>query len=115
MIQDTSLQAYYNEVKPTLGERQRVVYEALKTKEDITNTELSLLLDWPINTVVPRVNELRKIGLVEDAGKRICRVTGRSVHSWRLRTATKPVFVAPQVSKHQIKVGMRQLQVALGF
>ena len=83
-VQQTSLFAYQNEVKPTLGERQKVIYEALKTRDNFTNTELANYLDFPINTVTPRVGELRKLGLVQISEIRMCKVTGRRVISWEV-------------------------------
>ena len=82
--QPTSLFAYINEVKPTLGHRQKTIYEALGLRESFTNTEMAAYLDWPINTITPRMKELRKIGLVRCAGTRECKVTGRNVLSWEI-------------------------------
>ncbi len=82
--QQTSLFAYHAEVKPTLGHRQKTIYEALGTRESFTNTEMAAYLDWPINTITPRMKELRKIGLVRCAGTRECKVTGRNVLSWEI-------------------------------
>lgn len=83
-LQQTSLFAYMNEIKPTLGERQKVIYNALRSRLNFTNTELADYLGFPINTVTPRVGELRKLGLVRNAGIRKCKVTGRNVISWEV-------------------------------
>lgn len=83
MIQQTSLFAYRNEVKPTLGARQKIIYEEIQKHEDVTNGEISASLHIPINTVTPRVNELRKLGMVVLAKTRKCRVTGRTCLSWK--------------------------------
>lgn len=80
---DTSRLAYASKVRPTLGLRQVQVLEAMKERQDWSNTELSKALGWPINTVTPRVNELRKYGCVEFAGKRVCHVTGLRVMAWK--------------------------------
>lgn len=83
-MQETSLRAYFNEIHPRLGERQQEVLAAFVLgARDWTNSELSQCLRKPINTITPRVFELRAAGLVEEAGKRICKVTGRKVLSWR--------------------------------
>lgn len=85
MIQPTSLLSYYEEVLPTLGDRQKKVLEAFMQKENFTNTELAYFLQWPINTVTPRVFELRaKYLLVEDK-IRPCKVTGRMAKAWRIK------------------------------
>ena len=96
MQQDTSLSAYYKTVKPTLGNRQKVVFEKLREKPNWTNCELAKALDWPINTLVPRVNELRKMELVEEAGRRVCAITKFMVHSWRVKSPLVPVFRQPE-------------------
>ena len=84
MIQQTSLKAYFEEVKPTLGKRQKVVLEAFKCKENFTNTELADFLQWPINCLTPRVFELREKGLLEEIKRRSCKVTGRTAIAWSL-------------------------------
>jgi DNA-binding MarR family transcriptional regulator len=84
-VQDTSLIAYFGEVVQTLGQRQRVVLEAFTKKEDFTNAELAEFLQWPINTVTPRTNELVKKGLIVEDKRRICKVTGRTVIAWKLQ------------------------------
>lgn len=85
MIQETSKQVYFHEVKPTLGDRQKRVYEVLNGYNDLTNKELASLLGWEINTVTPRVNELVKLGLVEEVTKRKCRASGRTAIAWGIK------------------------------
>ena len=39
-MKSTSLQAYYNEIKPNLGEKQKLIYEVIKSNPGgITNTD----------------------------------------------------------------------------
>jgi|25BtaG_2_1085352.scaffolds.fasta_scaffold00534_2 Mn-dependent DtxR family transcriptional regulator len=83
-MQPTSLQAY-DEVKKTLGRRQSFVFIGIDTAGSVTNSELATQLDWPINTITPRVFELRKMGLVKEDCKRKCTVTGRRAIAWRVR------------------------------
>lgn len=93
MIQETSKTVYFNEIKPNLGERQKAIYNALNGYQGLTNTELASLINWPINTVTPRVNELVKLGLVEEVEKRKCRATGRRAIAWGVkRILTIDVF-----------------------
>lgn len=82
MIQETSKTAYWSEVKPTLGFRQQTVFSALSKYRNMTNSELSSYLSWPINTITPRIKELRNVGLVTEDEKRVCRITGRKVIAW---------------------------------
>ena len=84
-VSSTSTNAYYQEVLPTLGERHRAVLKHLiEYDKDFSNSELSGELGWPINTVTPRIHELREKGLVKEVGKRLCEVTGREVKVWAL-------------------------------
>ena len=88
-VQDTSLETYYNEVKPTLGARQMAVMEAFKKREEFTNAELAQFLQWPINTVTPRTNELVALEYLVQSRKKICNVTGRMVIAWKLNPIRK--------------------------
>lgn len=86
LVRDTSLHSYRMEVEPTLGDRQKVVYHLLQEEKvvNLTNSEIAARLNWPINCTVPRIYELRKLGLVVEDGKRICRVTGRTAYAWKV-------------------------------
>lgn len=84
MIQETSRIAYRHDVLPTLGQRQKKIYETLELRDSFTNSELAHYLGWTINTVTPRIFELRKLNLVTDSGKRTCRITGRTAIAWRI-------------------------------
>lgn len=84
-IQQTSLFVYHNEVKPTLGDRQKIIYEVLKSGSNFTNQEVADRLGFQINTVTPRMNELVKLGVVELATKRKCNRTGRTCCAWKIK------------------------------
>lgn len=88
-VQDTSLQAYFGEVILTLGDRQKQVLAAFTKKEDFTNAELAEFLNWPINTVTPRTNELVKKQMVVEGDRRKCKVTGRMVIAWQLKEESR--------------------------
>ena len=79
---ETSLDAYKG-IKAELGKRQTVVLDVIKHLKNPTNVEISRYLGLPINTITPRTNELRKKGLVCDAGKKECSITGKIVYAWR--------------------------------
>ena len=87
-VQETSLLAY-RETQPRIGEKQAEVLKVLRaardTDVDFTNCELAYALDWPINTVTPRVKELRGFGLVVLSRKRRCERTGRLAMAWKAR------------------------------
>lgn len=82
-MQSTSLDTYFGEVKALLGEKQKVVLAAFDARESFTNSELADYLSWPINTITPRVFELRKLGRLAEDGKRVCARTGRKAIAWR--------------------------------
>lgn len=83
-MQATSLESY-NEIKRTLGFKQQTVFSNLSLLISATNSELSVKLGWSINTITPRIFELREKGLVTEACKRVCAVTGRTAIAWRIK------------------------------
>jgi len=84
-MQVTSLEAY-QEVKKTLGHKQKEVYKVLELSSyPLTNSELAERLMWTINTVTPRTNELVEKNLVTEAYKRKCLITGRTAIAWRIK------------------------------
>mgnify|MGYP001575402117 CR=1 FL=1 len=80
-VQETSREAFYTEVIPNLGERQKSVLEAFGD-EAYTNLELSRRLGWEINCVTPRVLELRQKGLIDEHCRRPDEITGRRSVCW---------------------------------
>lgn len=87
-VRDTSREAYA-EIQP-LSDRQAAVLVVLEHSAPLTNNEIARELGWPINTVTPRVFELRARGNVKELGKRTCRVTGRNAYQWGVGEA-RPV------------------------
>lgn len=87
MTQETSLTAYYTKVLPHLGEKQAIVYNRLRDATrngfDMTDKELCKSLHWEINCVVPRRNELCKMGVVVVSRRRLCSVTENMALAWR--------------------------------
>lgn len=81
-VAQTSLFAF-EAVRQDLSERQRLVYHALDPEVDYSNTEISRLINLPINCITPRVLELRQKGLLTQANTRQCKVTGKPVMTWR--------------------------------
>jgi len=64
MVQETSLLAYA-EVIENLGERQRLILLAIDKISPCNNTQIAEYLKIPINSVTPRVWELRKKKMVK--------------------------------------------------
>ena len=91
-VKSTSLSAYHNEVKPKLGEKQKVVYDLLlKAKRPVCNQEIAQYLGQPINTVTPRMNELVKLGSAEEAFRAIYPVTNRKVIYWKAKSQERVI------------------------
>jgi DNA-binding MarR family transcriptional regulator len=60
MITQTSMMAYLTDVKPKLNQKQHEVYRAIEQHGPITNKQLAEVMDRPVNTITPRVLELRE-------------------------------------------------------
>ncbi len=83
MIQETSLLAWAK-TQEKLSAKQMCVWNLLKScKFPVTNSEIAKLLGWSINRLTPRIFELRKHGLVVNAGRRKCHVTHNMVMVWQ--------------------------------
>lgn len=83
MIQQTSLFAFKG-IQSELPRRQRQVRDELAKHTDMTNKEISRALNIEINAITPRINELRKAGIVAYAQTRTCSVSGKRVLAWRV-------------------------------
>ncbi len=92
MTQQTSIQAY-KDIIPELGARQKAVL-ALFTDRHVllTNNEIADKLRWAINTVTPRVFEVRQKGKLIARGKRPCKITGRTGITWGLPDLPTDLF-----------------------
>ena len=76
-------QKAYSKIIPKLPECQYLVWSALRERpEGMTNAEISYHLQKPINTITPRVKELRDLGYVKQFCVRKCRVTGSTANVW---------------------------------
>ena len=69
-----------------LGEKQKKVYNLLRRSGALSNRMIAKKLGWEINTVTPRVKELRERDLVELAGLTVDNDTKRQVVAWRVKT-----------------------------
>lgn len=84
-VQFTSLEAYFGEIKPDLGRRQTEVLEMF-TRGSFTNAELAFAMNLPINSITPRVFELRQKGLIVEDCVRKCKSTGRNAKVWKIKS-----------------------------
>lgn len=90
------------------------VLKAMATRNDFTNSELSEYLNWPINTVTPRIHELRKKDLVQFSEKRVCKITGRMVIAWKLLAISVEKIVLPEkINQHRLAREMAGAQLKL--
>jgi hypothetical protein len=84
-MRDTSLQAY-QQLQPRLGELQQIVLVFINAYPDSTDRELAEKIGRPDpNFVRPRRFELVDLGYVECSGKRVCKISGKIAHTWRVR------------------------------
>lgn len=80
----TSILAYA-EVLENLGERQTQVYSVIRELGSCNNVMIANALHLPINSITPRVNELRKKHIVMMDKKELCPFTKRLTCYWRAR------------------------------
>lgn len=85
-MQVTSLMAY-DSIKNSLGNKQKIVLEAIFKLGEATNRDIKNHLGWDINSITPRVKELREMKLVTEAKTDNDKTTGRLSIYWRV---TKP-------------------------
>ena len=78
----TSIESFHSLTQDDLGSRQKIVFETLDAHPNRSNRELAELLNWPINTITPRVKELREMGAVARYGIKYDPVTNRNVMTW---------------------------------
>ena len=83
MIQQTSLDSYFNLAHEVIVERQAQVLKAIKTMGVSTNSMICSFTGLPINVITPRCFELRQMGLVVQNKIDICKITGRKAIYWR--------------------------------
>lgn len=83
MIQQTSILAF-QEAKTRLSYTQSAVLEALEEISPATNKMIAKHLGWEINSITPRVLELRKKRKVVEAYRSVD-ITGRKAIFWKPR------------------------------
>lgn len=83
MIQQTSIESFVK-LRDTgdLGDRQLQMLRLIEEHGPVTNRELAMWARVPINSVTPRVLELRNMGFVRCAGKVYDAFTLRMVNMW---------------------------------
>lgn len=85
-MQTTSLLAYQElQDGGTLGQKQTMVYNAIKELGQASNLDIAYYLQLPINRITPRTNELVKKDKVEIAKKDLDKHTGKKVIYWKVK------------------------------
>jgi len=85
LVRDTSLSAYDGlKSDGRAGAQEQRVLDAMQHGRDYSLQELARATGMPINAVSGRVNGLKKKGLVVEAPRRACSVTGNTIHPVRL-------------------------------
>ena len=64
--------------------RQAAVYNFIRHHGPISNLEIAERIGLPINSITPRVFELRAKGLVREAERGVSPITGRTVIMWEV-------------------------------
>ena len=73
------------ELKPVLGRRQKIVYDALRAAGQLTGKQLDMTVATKGDSSPhKRLSELEKLGLVRVVATVICEYTGRKVASWNV-------------------------------
>jgi hypothetical protein len=82
MVRDTSIDAYRNRDE-NLEQWIYETYLYLNSKGEIpTDREVALFLGVYPNVVRPKRNALVRKGRMKEAGKRVCKVSGKRVYTW---------------------------------
>lgn len=78
----TRNKSFTNLSERSLNKNQILIFNTIKAKKDLTNSEISNITKLPINIVTGRNFELRKMGKVTPFQKRKCQISGKIVQSW---------------------------------
>lgn len=73
------MNVYYAEVLPTLALRQKEVLTAIGSLGPCSNLELAKFMGREINTITPRVRELKDRDLIKELYRGPCKISGRTV------------------------------------
>lgn len=91
MIQDTSIAAYNTLKQHKLPFMQAKVMQAIRELGHTCNEDISIHTGIPINSVCPRVKELRELGKVCNAGIALG-PRGIMVHFWKAADFRENLF-----------------------
>lgn len=114
MTRLTSIRAYREILESGgIGKAQRHVLEALADNGPMTGSELDEYLSdtlekWTRRS--SRTSELRQMGLVEERGTRVCRVTGKEVIVWSLcdEPDYRPLLKPKKPTRRQLENALQE-------
>jgi len=90
-VRRTSIDAYRGLGKH-LNEQQKQVLRALRELGESCIADIAEYLGWQRSTVAGRMNELKRKGLLEFAGKYKSRTTGITCEFWKARPYQETLF-----------------------
>lgn len=80
-VADTSIDAYHTHIEEGLaGKQAQTILRGLEDGKDYSRREIARSLGMELSSVCGRVNELLQIGLLEEAPKRRCTITHKTIH-----------------------------------
>ena len=83
-VRDTSIDAF-NKIVDSLPLSRLLVFRAIQSiGGKATNSQLRRVLGWEINRITPRVQELRKLGILRYSGKHLDNETKKEVCQWEI-------------------------------
>ena len=112
MISDTS-RAAYERIQPKINRSQQEVLQVIRAHpEGLTDAEINHYLQWTINRVTPRRGELMerkeddpperiRLGLIYEAGVRICRKNRSPAKTYKAKELTLPPAFEPKPVEKQ--------------
>jgi len=87
LISQTSLDSWCKlQEENRINANQTIIVDVFKSvsPKPLSNFDIGLLLNWPINRITPRVNELRKKGRIIMVSKKFQLETNRLVQVYAL-------------------------------
>lgn len=84
MIRQTSIDVYHQiQAEGLLSRRRFETYECLFNNGPLTAMETGRRIDGVLDhSISPRFAELKRLGVIQEVGEKLCSITGRNVLLW---------------------------------
>lgn len=92
-MRSTSIEAFVSILEKLPKCRMKVFKAMKKINKPCSNYMISKHLNWPINRITGRTNELRKLGMVVFHHKEICQETKAKVDYWVIPAWQREIMV----------------------